>query len=226
MRRSRYKSSIPPNANEVVKERFSDGSKKVSHYFVKRVWVGWRYWYEDGSVDVEWGIKDGQRHGLRLEYHQNGRLAHVERYRNGRENGTARQWSEDGKLLVTYRLANGVGLDLWCDFDTGTLAEEHLWPDCGQVGYNRLWNKNERTIWQEQYYTGAGHHGIWREWNKQGRLKRGFPHFYVHDKRVTKRQYANACEGDPTLARYRPEDDRPYRKLPAEYVAQRRKRAR
>ncbi|HXG12227.1 MAG TPA: hypothetical protein VNK04_20905 [Gemmataceae bacterium] len=54
--------------------------------------------------------------------------------------------------------------------------------------------------------------------------KRGFPQFYVNDVKVTRRQYFRACEKDPTLPAYRPEEDKPSRKLPPEYVAQRKGR--
>jgi hypothetical protein len=99
-------------------------------------------------------------------------------------------------------------------------AEEHYWPSEGKLGYKRQWNSDEKTVWQEYFYA-LGYHGLWREWNARGRLFRVFPRYYVNDVQVTRRQYLKACQSDPTLPPYRPEEDDPQRPLPAEYLAQR-----
>ena len=112
----------------------------------------------------------------------------------------------------------------YCDTEDGTLAEEHYCPGEGEVGRTRMWNSDEKTVWQECFFSGNGYHGVWREWNPRGRLRRGFPRSYANDRRVTKRQYLKACANDPTLRPYRPEEDDPHRQLPAEYLAQRNKR--
>ncbi len=184
-----------------------------------------RHWYDDGEVELEYGIKDGQKHGNELWFHPNGELLSVEPYRKGKVHGLCKQWDEKGRLLVTYTLVNGVGLDLWCDTMTGTLSEDTFFPAVGQLGHQRLWSGDEKTIWEESFWlVGDGWHGIQRRWNwKTGRLRRGYPQYYLHGEKVTKRQYIQACKSDPSLPPSRPKDDSPVRQLPPEYVVQRKR---
>lgn len=224
MNRRVYKSSIPPDAAEVVEKRHPNRTKAYASFFLGGEKVGCRQWDEGGQLMYECGLRAGGRHGNVYCFYADGRLEEVQPYRNGTTHGVGRQWAEDGRLLVTWELVHGTGLDLWCNTQRGTLAEEHYLPGEGQLGYMRQWNADEQTVWQEYFYVlGKGYHGVWREWNAHGRLRRGFPRFYVRDRKVTKRQYLKACESDPTLPPYRAEDDAPQRRLPAEYIAQRRK---
>jgi antitoxin component YwqK of YwqJK toxin-antitoxin module len=224
MSRSAYRSSIPPQAVEIIEERHPNGTKQSASYVIGGEKVGRREWDEDGRLLVEEPVRGDVWHGNVAHFYPGGHLEEVQPYRQGRMHGTGKQWSEDGRLLVTWKLSHGTGLDLWCDSGTGTLAEEHYWPEEGELGYQRQWNADEQTICEEySYVLGKGYHGIWREWNERGRLQRGFPDFYVNDRKVTRRQYLKACQADPTLPPYRPEDDDPHRELPAEYLAQRKK---
>jgi hypothetical protein len=226
MSRREYKTSIPVDAAEKVESRHPTGSIKSASYFLGEEKVGYREWFDDGQLDFEYALREGIKHGPEYHFCANGQLLEKETYRHGRLHGTGKQWSESGRLLVSWRLVNGRGLDLWCDTCTETLAEEHYWPREGERGYSRAWNDDEKTVWQEYFYAlSKGYHGIWREWNARGRLRRSFPRYYVNDRKVTKRQYLRACETDHTLLPYRAEDDDPHRELPAEYVAQREKRS-
>jgi hypothetical protein len=88
-----------------------------------------------------------------------------------------------------------------------------------------MWYADQRTVWAEELWiAGSWSFGICREWNRSRRLRRGFPQFRTSGGVVTKRQYLRACEGNPTLPPYRPEDDDPHRQLPAEFLVQRKKR--
>jgi len=176
-------------------------------------------------LEHEYGIRNEVKHGKEYCFHSDGQPYEVTPYRNGRIHGTGKQWAADGSVLITYTLNNGVGLDLWCSNDNDTLSEEHYWPEDNELGYDRDWNSDEKTIWSEYYFVnGKGYHGIKREWNQKGKLRRGFPQYYVNDKRVTKRQYLKACEKDVTLPPYRAEEDQPHRILPREYLAQRKRK--
>jgi antitoxin component YwqK of YwqJK toxin-antitoxin module len=224
MRCGAYRTWIPSDAVEVVEERHPSGTKKSASYFLGREKVGFRLWDEVGQLEFENSFRRGVRHGNEYRFHPNGQVLEVTPYRDGCIHGTGRQWAEDGRLLVTYRLVHNTGLDLWC-WNGGALSEEHYLPKHGELGYRREWNCDDRTIWQEYFYVlGKGYHGVWREWNSGGRLRRGFPRYFVADRRVTKRQYLRACLADPRLPRYRAVDNEPARDLPAEYLAQRTRR--
>ncbi len=224
MNRREYKTSIPAHAVETIEACHTEGAKKSASFFVGNEKVGYRMWDEDGHLEFEYAMRSGVKHGHEYRFHPNGQLLEKETYHDGTLHGVGRQWSEDGRLLVSWKLVNGTGLDLWCDTATGRLAEEHYWPKDGELGYFRQWNSNERTIWQEYYYVlSKGYHGVWREWNARGRMRTGFPRYYINDQKVTKSQYRKACESDDTLVPYQSGDDDPHRQLPAEYLTQRKK---
>jgi hypothetical protein len=218
----KYQTSIPAGAVERVEELHPGGAKKSASFWLDEVKVGYREWDEDGRLEFECTHRNGVKHGHEYCFHANGQLLEKETYRKGYPHGTGKQWSEDGRLLVTWKLVNGTGLDLWCDLQTEGLAEEHYWPREGELGYKRLWNGDEQTVRQEYFYLlGKGYHGVWREWNAQGRMRRGFPQFYVNGRKVLKLQYLKVCASDLTLPPYRPEDDDQHRLLPGQYLAQR-----
>jgi hypothetical protein len=220
MKHGNYSASIPTRAIEVVEAFFATGARKLAYYYLGEEKVGCRQWDEDGELIFECGMRGGVKHGREYCFDV-GQPYEMTPYRHGLIHGTGKQWAADGRLLVTYKLINGVGLDLWCGNDNDTLSEEHYWPGDGERGYRRNWNDDEKTIWEEYCFSDNGHHGIWRQWNGKGRLRRGFPQFFVNNLRVTKRQYLKASKKDTTLLPYRLEEDQPNRKLPAEYLAQR-----
>ena len=49
-------------------------------------------------------------------------------------------------------------------------------------------------------------HGIEREWNPKGRLRRGWPRYFVAGRRLDKRRYLRACAGDTSLPEFRSQD--------------------
>lgn len=55
---------------------------------------------------------------------------------------------------------------------------------------------------------------IQRQWTANGKLRRGYPQYFVQGERVNKRHYVQACRADPTLPPWRAEDDQPQRPLP------------
>src|SRR5687768_11157486 len=128
MPRNPSKTSIPASAVEAVQDCHPDGAKKSARYFVGDEEVGYREWSEEGWLEYESASKAGIRHGYAYRFHSNGRVMEKEPYRDGLEHGTGRQWAEDGRLLVTWKLVRGVCLDLWGATEMGTLAEEHYWP--------------------------------------------------------------------------------------------------
>ena len=85
-------------------------------------------------------------------FYSNGQPAEVQPYRNGIMHGVGTQWAEDGRVLVSWTLVNGVGFDIWCDNTTEKLSEEAYWPREGEVGYSRQWNGDDKTIWDEYYF--------------------------------------------------------------------------
>jgi hypothetical protein len=53
-------------------------------------------------------------------------------------------------------------------------------------------------------------------WNESGKLKRGFPKYWIQGQAVRKHVYMKAAEKDKTLPGYRDKDNQPQRKFPIE----------
>ena len=121
------KSGIPSNAVELVTKKHRNGTKAEARYLLRGARVGWRCWYEDGELEVEFPSKRGVYHGVVRQWHPNGQLRWQSRYLNGKEHGVAKQWNEKGRLLGTYRMIHGTGVGRWWDTGGGHryyLAEE------------------------------------------------------------------------------------------------------
>jgi hypothetical protein len=168
---------------------------------------------------LEWGVDtEGRKHGRerQRDFEGGDSLEFETNYVHGLEHGIAKQYY-DGRLVGTYRMDLGTGVDLWRDRNSRLQEERHV-RDGALHGFERWWNGDDRTLWKEGHYRGGVEHGIFRDWNDKGRLRRGYPQYYVHGQRVVKRQYLKAAASDQTLPRYREEDNRPERQLPDESV--------
>jgi hypothetical protein len=67
---------------------------------------------------------------------------------------------------------------------------------------------------------------VHRRWDRRGHLERGYPRFFINDRRVSLTRYVLACRKDERLPRYSTDEGRPARELPAAFVdAKRRARA-
>jgi hypothetical protein len=200
---------IPSEAREKVVKRYGNGLKQVSLYYLDRKLIGHRSWDDEGNLAVEYAIRKKVKHGLFKSYHPNGAASWVTNFVDGKEHGTSRQYDETGKLIGTYRMRYGTGVDLWY-LSSGVLSEERHIRNGKWNGYARWWD-TDQTVWEETHYLDDVEHGIKRAWNRGGRLRRGYPQYFVRGVRVTKCKHLLACSQDPSLPPYRHEDDIPRR---------------
>jgi hypothetical protein len=219
MRFPRYRSSIPTKANERVIEWYPGGARKNAEYRMNRKLVGVRFFHESGEPEFEYGIKDGKRHGMEYRWDTPGRLLSAEPWVNGLQHGTSRRWDDDGRLIGTYRLQRGTGIDLWRDRrEDGTvyLAEAIYYKDGRPSGFEWWIDECQRSVYIERHWYAGEFHGIYREWNQGGRLHRGFPKYHARGEAVSKRRYLKLAAVDPTLPRFKMQDNAPRRKFPSE----------
>jgi len=204
---------IPQDAVEEIAEVWDNSTNKLAFYYINSEKVGYRYWDKDGQHLMQYDIKDGKMHGSFQTWHDNGILQEDAQYIQGKEHGITRQYDYDGNLIGTYEMNHGTGVDLWyCA--KGILAEERYCKNGDRDGYERWWNGDNETIFIEQHYKEGTQHGIFREWNQHGRLRRGFPQYFVNGQKVTKRQYLKACEQDESLPKFVVAENEPQRSLP------------
>jgi hypothetical protein len=225
----RYRSSIPPGAKEVVVTEYrrdalpsgrgcSITMRKTECWYRGKV-VGWRFYEEDGSLSHEVPLKGDLKHGIEYSWHERDCLATAEPHSEGLQHGTARQWTADGRLLGTYTLRHGTGLDVWRgEREDGTvyIAEIHGLRDGSRHGFTWFFWDAGMALWSEEHFQDGYEHGVFRHWNPRGGLRRGYPKYYVRGKRVVKRAYLRAAKADPTLPPFRAEDQQPVRTFPPE----------
>jgi antitoxin component YwqK of YwqJK toxin-antitoxin module len=205
-------SPIPDHALEVIRDTWESGSKKRAVYLIDGQEIGCRLWDESGLPEMEYGLRDGLIHGAFRTWVGDGQLSEEATYVDGKEHGESHQY-QDGVCIGTYTMVHGTGLDLWCSAP-GILAEERAMRDGQRHGFERWWSGDNQTIYEESHFHHGTEHGIFRQWNRQGRLSRGYPRYYVNGQRVAKRQYLRACLTDPTLPPFDAADNDPHRPLP------------
>jgi antitoxin component YwqK of YwqJK toxin-antitoxin module len=225
-----YRSSIPKAAQErVVSTHEANGNKKLVEYVLHGEIVGNRWFCEDGTEGTENPNRNGLMHG-NMQYFKvfpDGKMKtrFTEPYRNGLGHGAAKQYSEDGKLIGTFTMKHGTGWDLWRtnkDFGcspTYVLSEARYLQAGKWHGFEWWLEEDQKSVHQEAHFWENLQHGIRREWNGEGRLRRGFPQYWVNNERVTKRQYVRACAKDPSLPPFRAIDNLPQRIFPPEVQA-------
>ncbi|WP_075006557.1 toxin-antitoxin system YwqK family antitoxin [Stigmatella aurantiaca] len=192
------------------------GRKTASEFWLNGQCVGKAEWDADGTPQMAMGLRGGRITGHRIDYHRNGVVSYAEPFLNGLLHGWAKQYSLRGRLLLASPFQRGTGIDYWCD-NRGRLAEEHPLVGGKLSGCDRWWDENQQTVYRETGWLDGEAHGIHREWT-EGRLRRGFPQFFIRGQRVSKREYLAASRGDSRLPAYTPQEDLPERTLPERFL--------
>src|SRR5207249_1521031 len=109
----RYVSSIPAGANEKITQTWKDRSRKRAEYYIGKELVGTRTFHRTGELMFETPYKNGKKHGMTYRWDEPDVLLSCEPYQNGLMHGTAYQWARDGRLVGSYTMEQGTGLDLW-----------------------------------------------------------------------------------------------------------------
>ena len=171
-------------------------------------------------------LKNGKLHGIRYRADEPGELTSAEPYCNGLPHGTPRQYSRDGKLIGTCTMNHGTGIDLWwLEHDGVVYLSEARYVKDGKWHGFEWWLHEDRSVFHQRHFWNDEVHGIERQWNPGGRLRRGYPRYWVHNRRVTKRQYQRECAKDPALPPLREKDNRPQRRFPPEVAVHLERRA-
>lgn len=218
---SDYMSSIPQAAHKHVIERSATGQVQRSEYVLDEQVVGIRGFNEAGELEWEFPLKDGRYDGIAYRWASAGVLLSAEPYKDGLPHGIAKQWAIDGRLMGTYTMHHGTGIDLWwggSGSDTYRLSEARYLVQGQRHGYEWWIDTNQHEVSEERHCWHGQLHGIERVWNEDGRLRRGYPRYYLHGEQVTKRHYMQACRTAPELPLFQAVDNLPARTFPPEIV--------
>ncbi len=219
----RPKSDIPPNATEVVISKYRQKgfhiSFRTTECMLNGVVVGQRFYDSDGNIQKETPLKNGKKHGREYIWDETGALESVEPYVDGKRHGLAKQYNRKGKVIGTYRFVHGTGYDIWrYEREDGTIGISEIFTvqDGSLHGYEWWPRADQRSVWHERHWQQGIYHGIERMWNAKGKLKRGFPKYWIRGKAVRKSAYLKAAETDKTLPAFTEKENSPRRKFPGE----------
>jgi antitoxin component YwqK of YwqJK toxin-antitoxin module len=219
-RMQHYRSSIPKNARERIVARYSDTRHPmIAEYRLNRSLVGIRRFHPTGELMHENPIRHEMMHGIVYRCDEPGKVISAEPWSYGLPHGVARQYSHDGALLGTYQMKRGTGLDLWWqEAHEGApwLSEARYLRDGKWHGFEWWLREDQKNVWEERHFASGQPHGVERQWNSAGRLKRGFPRYWVKGRRVTRHEYLRLSARDESLPRFREGDNSPRRKFPPE----------
>jgi antitoxin component YwqK of YwqJK toxin-antitoxin module len=221
-----YRSTIPAESHErIVSTHKPHGPKfKVECVLHGKV-VGIRFFDKEGHLELETPLKDGVAHGTQYYFDSDSdnvlRVVFAEPYRNGLAHGTARQWTaNDGKPLGTYTMKHGTGLDVWRTWSyekkSYFVSEARYIKEGKWHGFEWWISEDNKTVVQENHFREDLQHGIMRRWNGQGKLRRGYPKYWVQNEQLTKRKYLKLQRQDPTLPAFNEIDNSPQRAFPKE----------
>lgn len=217
------RSDIPQDVIEKpVHKRKETGSRheyRIVDCYFKGHLVGQRVYDHAGIVVLETPMKNGLKHGREITRNEDGTLLLIEPYAAGKIHGTAKQYGCNGKVIGTYTMVHGTGLDIWRQENgdnTISISEVLGLQDGLPNGYEWRFVSAQQDLWHERHWHRGKLHGIERIWNSKGRLRRGYPKFYIADEVVSRRKYIKMTFKDKTLPAFREEDDAPYRKWPSE----------
>ncbi len=212
-----YISSIPLDARAIAIGKYSNGRPKRIEYYVGAEMVGLRLLSHDGHPELEYSYRAGKKHGWEYRWDRPPKLLSAKPYENGEEHGRAFQWADDGSLVGSYTMEHGTGTDLWWQERDGAVSLSEAIQMRDGLRHGQEWHLGggdpSRLCSEKQYFNGE-QHGVERQWNRNGRLVRGYPIYWIHDQRVMKKQYISAASMDETLHLFRSVDNLPHRDFP------------
>jgi len=217
------KSGIPRDIIEkTVHEYKQEGMlhyHRVTDCFRNGTLVGRRVYNQEGIMIIETAMKDGLKHGRELTWSDDGQLLLIEPYVRGKIHGTAKQYGRNGKVIGMYTMVQGTGFDVWREENedkTVFVSEIYSVQDGFPNGYEWHFASSKQDLWHESHWYMGKRHGIQRVWNSKGKLRRGYPKFYIADRPVSRQGYLKMRLTDKSLPIFQEIDNLPLRNFPQE----------
>jgi antitoxin component YwqK of YwqJK toxin-antitoxin module len=143
------------------------------------------YWYENGTKQSEFILKDGLQEGLRTEWYSNGNIMGEVNFAKGIENGEKTYYYESGGKMKTETYANGKLNGIAVDYaENGNKISECTYANGILIGSYKEWYDNGKPKFEGQFekakipnsyperYTGMKQ-GIWTFYDLTGKPTKG-----------------------------------------------------
>jgi antitoxin component YwqK of YwqJK toxin-antitoxin module len=184
-----FSHEIPLPAGAIEKEvpfrPTKDRTRKTLLYVGSTV-VGARYYNPEGKLICDSPIKDMKIHGKEREWFSNGVLKYEGNYLDGLKDGVFYQYNSEGKLLGTFEIKNGTGIELYWH-DNGQLAQEIEYTKGVVTGRKRSWSSGGKLLEEELYNTHGRKEGASSRYYPNGKLEQTLQYFDIHDFCIVRR---------------------------------------
>lgn len=168
-------------------------------------------WSRDGALLHEQPLDArGRHHGIEVERDDTGAVVWCATWVHGSMHGPLILFDESGLPALVTEFVHGRGTDLW--MSCGRVSEVRELVDGVPHGLVRWGDPEEPS--EEGYFDRGRRHGIFREWETNGRLRKGFPRFFLRDARVSRRAYELAQAKSSSLPPYIAREDANDREMP------------
>ena len=115
--------------------------------------------------------KEGQLHGIRKLYYENGQTQTIEQYEHGSFKGLFQTFYTNGQLEIEGVYTNGMMNGDWKRYyDTGELMEIVTFVENEENGPFREFFKNGNLKTEGTYLAGDNEHGLLKLYNQDGQL--------------------------------------------------------
>jgi antitoxin component YwqK of YwqJK toxin-antitoxin module len=216
-------SDIPENVTETELHEYHEERHhiffRVTQCILGAKVVGQRAYDGNGRLMRETPLKNGRKQGREFIWDEEGHLESVEPYVDGQLHGLAKQYNRKGRVMGTYRFVHGTGFDIWrYEREDGmiVISEIHSIRNSVLHGFEWWLRDDQQSVWHECHWQEGKFHGIERIWNREGRLKKGYPKYWIQNRAVSKRVYMKAAGKDRTLPRFSEQENQPRRRFPKE----------
>ncbi len=215
-------SNIPAGAAERdLPVRPGSAFDKRLGYFAGEQLVGERFFYDNKQVQSELVLGVGGRNGICRTWHPNGQPRSLIPYRNGSIDGTAKQWSSDGKLLGSFQMIGGTGMEIvwnekgaiysitsYCQgkksglmtkyFPSGSIQSVQTYKDDRMEGLGYLFHSS-RAVRQVATFKDDGVIGPLLILDEAGKPVSGTPTWHFEGKAISREEYEHLRIASPSL---------------------------
>ncbi|MDA8774715.1 hypothetical protein N9N13_03225 [Opitutales bacterium] len=172
------------HALENAKEEAIEISKLKKEFKYGMVWIyvddnndsfsGWvKKSYSDKKLSELGYLKNGQKQGLWLSWHENGQKAGEVEWHNDRLSGTYDLWHENSNLHVSGQTMDGEMNGEWKEYYTTGRLEAHSDHNMGKLIWKKVWLPNGQKCVQSEVKNGNGFYFEYNE-TESSSLKRIF----------------------------------------------------